>query len=305
MKSLIITVDTEGDNLWAWKEGNEITTENSLYIPRFQDLCEEYEFKPVYLTNLEMCLDKRFVQYIRPKHERKFCEVGMHLHAWNTPPEYSLKKISTGNPYITEYPNSIIKEKASYLKRKLENTFGFRIVSHRSGRWAVNTSYLTILKELGITIDCSVTPQLDLTRIPGYSCRYGPNYSNYPAYTTEIIPGIVEVPMTTRKVHHIGYGSFKHKLRNIIIGDELWFRPITQSVEDMITLVSIVENENTCDHLEFMVHSSELMPGGSPYFKNAEDVEHMYKNMEILFQYLKTRDYRGMTLTEYVRGWGK
>ena len=54
MKKFIITVDTEGDNLWGYKEGDTITTNNALYIPRFQELCENYGFKPVYLTNYEM-----------------------------------------------------------------------------------------------------------------------------------------------------------------------------------------------------------------------------------------------------------
>lgn len=42
MKTFLITVDTEGDNLWQWKPGEKITTENSLFIPRFQELCEKY-----------------------------------------------------------------------------------------------------------------------------------------------------------------------------------------------------------------------------------------------------------------------
>ena len=28
MKNFIITIDTEGDNLWSWKEGNKITTKS-------------------------------------------------------------------------------------------------------------------------------------------------------------------------------------------------------------------------------------------------------------------------------------
>jgi len=42
----IITIDTEGDNLWA--NPREITTHNAAYLPRFQSLCERFRFKPVY-----------------------------------------------------------------------------------------------------------------------------------------------------------------------------------------------------------------------------------------------------------------
>ena len=51
MKKFLISIDTEGDNLWNWEYGKEITTENSLFVPRFQNLCEKYGFKPTYLIH--------------------------------------------------------------------------------------------------------------------------------------------------------------------------------------------------------------------------------------------------------------
>ena len=53
-KYFIITVNTKGDNLWNWHLGDDITTYNAKYILRFQNLCEKYNFIPVYLTNYEM-----------------------------------------------------------------------------------------------------------------------------------------------------------------------------------------------------------------------------------------------------------
>lgn len=51
MKRFIVTVDTEGDNLWEWKPGDNITTYNSRFVDRFQCLCEEFGFIPVYLCS--------------------------------------------------------------------------------------------------------------------------------------------------------------------------------------------------------------------------------------------------------------
>jgi hypothetical protein len=51
-------------------------------------------------------------------------------------------------------------------------------------------------------------------------------------------------------------------------------------------------------HLEFALHSSELMPGGSPTFRNASDIERLYAHLEILFEELSTWC-RGMTLKEF------
>lgn len=59
----VITVDTEGDDLWA--KPREITTRNAQYLPRFQSLCERFRFKPVYLTNYEMAMSDIFVEFAR------------------------------------------------------------------------------------------------------------------------------------------------------------------------------------------------------------------------------------------------
>ena len=59
----IITVDTEGDNLW--ERPHQITTRNAAYLPRFQILCERFRLKPVYLVNYEMAMSDVFVDFAR------------------------------------------------------------------------------------------------------------------------------------------------------------------------------------------------------------------------------------------------
>ena len=168
MKHFIITVDTEGDNLWTWHPGDDITTENAKSIPRFQNLCEKYGLIPTYLTNYEMACDDRWVTYGAAKAREGKCEIGMHIHAWNSPPEFALENRYGGNPYITEYPEEVAAKKVQELMKLLQERFEMNITSNRSGRWATNDAYFNILKQVGIKVDCSVTPQLDLSKIPGY-----------------------------------------------------------------------------------------------------------------------------------------
>lgn len=300
-KSFIITVDTEGDNLWNWKAGQQIKTENAKFIPRFQQLCEKYGFKPVYLTNYEMANDEFFVKYFSQKNREGLCEIGMHLHAWNTPPEYELPNRFGGNPYITEYPKEIVEQKVKNVMGLLKNKFESDIVSHRSGRWAINDDYLNILKNNGIAIDCSVTPGLDLSKISGLSCNCGNNYKGYSKNVCEIIPGILEIPMTTRSVRRIADGSIKHKLKTMILGDAMWLRPIKKSLDELCTLTNVVSNEKGNDYLEFMIHSSELMPGGSIYFNSSEDIEKLYDLLEMYFEKILELNYTGATLKEYAK----
>ena len=301
-KAFLITVDTEGDNLWAWKEGTPISTENSGYIPRFQNLCEDYGFKPVYLINYEMAQNKTFMSYIKEKQQNSKCEVGLHIHAWNTPPEYPLEKLYGGNPYITEYPYEIMLKKIISTKEILEDAIGEKVISHRSGRWALNSEYLKALAECGIEIDCSVTPQLDLSGIAGYSCNCGNNYKDAPKTPYYIHPQILEVPMTTRCIRHISNGTIKHRIKTLIKKEEMWLRPFSKSVASLVYLTQKIEKEQNSDYLEFMIHSSELMPGGSPYFKNESDIELLYSILDNYFAYVSQKGYCGKTLSEYSKG---
>ena len=50
--------------------------------------------------------------------------------------------------------------------------------------------------------------------------------------------------------------------------------------------------------VEFMLHSSELMAGGSPTFQTRRDVEALYDDLEVLFGKAAER-FRGRTLSEF------
>lgn len=298
-KYFIITVDTEGDNLWNYKHGDVITTANARYIPRFQELCQKYDFPPVYLTNYEMLCDDFYVDYIKEKHLNHLCEVGLHLHAWNTPPHYPLNEVHPGNPYLIEYPVDVMREKFDFLYRLFCRKMGFAPVSHRSGRWAMDCNYFKLLEEYDVRVDCSVTPHIDWSSNMG-TTRGGSDYSKAPE-GAHWIDNVFEVPPTIRISHRPSNGSLKHRAKVLLCGKILNFRLATSSVDELIYLIDKVAGESSVDYLEFMLHSSELMPGGSPYFVDEKSIEDMYKDMEKLFSYIKSLGYSGITLEDYFR----
>lgn len=297
--TFLITVDTEGDNLWAYHEGKTITTENTKYVPRFQELCEKYGFKPVYLTNYEMANDREWVKYSSAKAQENKCEIGLHIHAWNTPPEYKLENRYGGNPYITEYGKEAMAAKVETMMDLLRDRYEMEIITHRSGRWATNDTYFDILKQNGICVDCSYTPELDLSTIKGYSKYCGNDYRKVEKNAHILSSGILEVPVTTRKIHRIANGSILHKLNTLVNGDEMWPRPIENTDKKLKILTDKVRKEKNNNYFEFMIHSSELMPGGSPYFKTPEAVEILFGILEGYFTYVTKLGYVGATLKEY------
>jgi hypothetical protein len=294
----IITVDTEGDNLWTYQEGDKVKTENTFSIPRFQELCEQYGFKPVYLTNYEMICDDRFVEYIKPKAEKGLCEVGIHVHAWNNPPYYELDGKYNGNPYLIEYPYEVMREKFATTYNLIKERIGRAPVSHRAGRWTMNEDYFKLLKEFGVVIDCSYTPFVSWKNSSGRTVDGGCDYSCINP-NTHWIQDVLEVPMSIRKLHFIGEGGIKSKIKTVLKSGTVWLRPAISTLKEMKLLSQKITQEKCSDHLEFMIHSSELMVGGSPYFKDEDATERLFSNMKQLFDYIEKLGYQGATLEEY------
>ena len=166
-KYFIITIDTEGDNLWKWKKEDPITTENAKFLQRFQNLCDRYGFKPVWLSNYEMLNDSFYVNFISKVVNNNCGEIGMHLHAWYSKPDFELSDHYDGAPYLIEYPVEIMEAKIEYMTHLIESRVGIKPVSHRAGRWAINETYIRILIKNGYKADCAITPGIDWSKCPG------------------------------------------------------------------------------------------------------------------------------------------
>ena len=311
----IITIDTEGDDLWS--KPREITTRNAAYLPRFQALCERFGFKPVYLTNYEMANCATFVEFARDVLARDAGEVGMHLHAWNSPPLVQL----TGDdfrfqPYLIEYPEPVMREKIRTLTRLLEDRFGCEMVSHRAGRVAFDGRYAAMLLEEAYRVDCSVTPGVDWRFTPGDpGGKGGTDYRAFPDHPYFIDPkdisrpagnGLLEVPVTIRAsalylrapwVYRI---PLVRRIANRASPRLTWLNPAESRLGAMRRAARAARSAGA-SHLEFMLHSSELMPGGSPSFRDASEIERLYDQLEVLFEELSMWC-QGTTLKQFHAG---
>src|SRR5688572_16675996 len=130
----IITIDTEGDNIWA--RPRKVTTENARFLPRFQSLCDAYGFKISYLVNYEMATDPYFQEFGRSVLRRGVAEIGLHVHPWDSPPIVEMGyDASLHHTYLYELSAEMIYDKVNYLTNLLSEKFDIRPISHRAGRW--------------------------------------------------------------------------------------------------------------------------------------------------------------------------
>lgn len=316
----LVTIDTEGDNLWAAPK--EITTRNSGFLSRFQDTCERYGIRPTYLTNYEMVQCGVFREFAHDVLRRNAGEVGMHLHAWNSPPIEPLTPDDFAHlPYLVEYSERVMREKIRVMTAELEEAFSVKMCSHRAGRWNIDRRYVALLIEAGYSVDCSVTPGIswrqykgnpmgeggaDYTRFPHHAYWMGPSDISTPGIGSSLL----EVPMTILQAEDSLWESWRNtfrRLRSAGLGKSgsdrqperaaRWLRPNGRNRREMISTIKIVCAERR-QYAEFMLHSSELMPGGSPTFRTPHSIDRLYDDLHALFSEVQ-RTCISATLAEF------
>tara|TARA_B100000900_G_scaffold98313_1_gene81291 strand:+ start:353 stop:1282 length:930 start_codon:yes stop_codon:yes gene_type:complete len=296
MGSFFITIDTEGDNLWSYPD--PIETNNLKRLPRFQMLCEKFNFKPIYLTNWECANDEFFVNHFKELQDEKKCEIGMHLHAWNNPPLHKKAKTRNRGPFLIEYDIEVMRRKISTITNILEDKFEKDLVSHRAGRWAINSDYLDFLVKLNYKIDCSYTPYINWSNLsPDYK-NAGIDYSHIRNVTYKHNLDDREIKLLpTTIIENPNFLKIRRFLPSPIIFDKLigkleprhiWLRPNGKNLKQMCKLVDYSVSNNF-EYIMFILHSSELMEAGSPTFPSKRSINKLYLDLECLFEYINEK----------------
>ena len=323
MPAFLITIDTEGDDAWSRPAAD--TTHNAVYLYRFQALCEEHGLRPTYLVNHEMARCPMFRAFGRQVLARDTGEIGMHLHAWSSPPLVPLGWDDRAHqPFLIEYPDTVMREKVRAMTGILEDTFGVKMVSHRAGRWSFDARYAGMLIEEGYRVDCSVTPLVSWRATRGTPAgRGGTDYTRFPhdAYWIDEADisragdsPLLEVPMTivaapegrarrTARALSALPSPLRRATRPLArVVDRVappvrWLRPDGRNRRAMLDILDQVRAEGRA-YAEFMLHSSELMPGGSPTFRTEAHIERLYADLRALFAAVRGR-FAPATLAEF------
>jgi hypothetical protein len=312
--AFLITVDTECDD--AWSPEKKVSTLNARFLARFQSLCESYGLQPTYLTAFEMASSSEFKEFGRDLLLRGKAEIGMHLHAWNSPPLVPLTANDNAyHPYLTEYPEAVMREKIAFLTDFLEDTFGEKMTAHRGGRWAFNKTYARLLIERGYLADCSVTPGISWASHRGDPAqRGGPDYTHFPMlpYFLDLDDlsrpgdsGLLEIPVTSvelqaRPVRALVRGLNRRSLAGRVMRRAFptlcWLAPTKQNMRHLLRVIKKCRSDRPC--VQLALHSSNFMPGGSPFFKTERDVEGLYECLNEIFSFAGTA-FRASTVTHF------
>ena len=295
---LIITVDTEEEGLWSNSFraiGN--TVNNVQGIPAFQAICENHRLSPVYMVNTPVLEDDSATNILRAIHDRGNCEIGCHIHPWNTPPVEH--HASSENSYLCNLNEDIQRIKIEQVTAAIENRFGIRPYSFRAGRYGLDTIGAKILHDQGYEVDSSVCPFTDYSEDGGPDFRgypWSPYYIGQTLSSANLEPdGLLEVPVSFgfnwsqfesafKFYELLASKPLKHlRLRGILsrlnLLNKIKFSPEKHDATQLNKLATIYVQQG-CPSMVMMFHSSSVSPGNSPYVKNADELKKFLKTID-------------------------
>lgn len=313
---LIVTVDTEAD--YQWRRALVVTTENILYLRPFQELCARFGVRPTYLITSEIALDPRGGRFLKPLVDEGLAEVGAHLHPWTTPPFFDTAGLRYNDPvhlFPSELGSELFRMKMENLTGQIFSVLGTMPRSYRAGRFGYDDTCAATLSRLGYLVDSSVTPLVSWREVRDVENGGWPDFSKkslFPYSTvTDGFP-FLEIPITiaytSRLLQKHPRLSNLHNLCVRIAGrvgrfsprplQPFWLRPLPgMGLKDLAGVWRAAERLGAPFGV-MMLHSSELMPAGSPYRPSVASVNALLELLEGFFKFVRNTGAGSVTLFE-------
>ncbi|MDD5439944.1 MAG: hypothetical protein PHS37_07145 [Candidatus Omnitrophica bacterium] len=295
-----ITIDTEPDADIRWRIRYPFAFSSvTRGIPGIlRPLFDRYGIRPVYFVSPAV-LEDQAAQGVLAAEAAAGAEIGSHLHI----EDFSLSPAGQKRDFACyAYPDDVEYDKIKRLDERIRRTLGVIPASFRAGRFGADIGTARSLVKLGYHVDASVTPHID------WSPKGGPDFREYPdqPYFVDVGGGtfngtdsrssLLEVPVTIGGKRFPGLPE-KWFLRR-------WLRPSFMTViEQKLLIGNFIEqyrNEPVCV-LCMMFHTTELMPGASPYVRTGRDQAMFIRRLDAVAGYLKARGAMFVTLEDIYR----
>ena len=312
--ALLAGIDTEADDQWSERGRHSLTVRNAEHLPALQALFEEYGARPTYVVTYEMATREESAAVLRQLARSGRCEIGAHLHPWSSPP-FRPEDLAS-HTYPHNLPDDLLERQLTELTEVIESSLGVRPTTYRAGRNGLDGRSLRVLERLGYTVDTSVDPLFNERRKGGAAFAGAPLVPYHPDYHDVRRAGqsrLLEIPISAAttpalpkplerlyaSLPPIPYrGAFKRLgLRPV------WLRPSYTPLAGMLALARrLAERGVPC--LNIIFHSSELLPGGSPYTPDEASVTRFLDDLRRLLEFaMGSLGAVGRTYGEFRRDW--
>jgi hypothetical protein len=311
--AVLVGVDTEADDQWSAAGRQALSVRNAERLGALQQLFDALGVRPTYLVTHEMASRAESAAVLRGLFSGGRCEIGAHLHPWSSPP---FRPEDQDGRYPHQLPTALLRRQLTELTETIEGAMGRRPTSYRAGRHGFDERSLVILEELGYTVDTSVDPLFNERRKGGPTFAGAPLRPYRPDYRDVRRPGgarILEIPVSAATAPRLPkplerlYTSlppipYRGALKRVGLR-AVWLRPSYTALPDMLAFASRLGAEGVpCFNLLF--HSSELLPGGSPYTPDQRSVDRFLDHLRRVLEH-RTGPLGavGRTYAEFAAGW--
>ncbi len=298
----ILTVDTEEEFNWhaPFDRNNRAVTHLSA-VPKFHALCKSNGIKPIYLVDWPVVVAPQGAEMFRAYAQSGEATVGTQLHPWVCPP--FTENVTTFNSYACNLPAELEREKLAVLTEAITEAVGIAPFIYRAGRYGIGRKTPRYLKELGYKIDTSVRARFS------YTDHGGPDFTAEPVYPYMLSEGLLELPLTT--VFKGGLQGFSSQNLCKLVGNETVKGILAKT--RLLNRISLTPEgiplggalngidralEEGIGLLNFSFHSPSLVPGHTPYVRNADDLKEFYAWWHGVFAHLHEKGVCPVTAEE-------
>jgi hypothetical protein len=306
-----VTIDTEEE--WDWNSGfptGQPSLRNIQRLPEFHDLCEQTGTAVTYFTNYAVLSEPTSRAIIQQLAKKPKTEIGLHIHPWNTPPLNSTPTVSVRDSYLHNLP---WPEQKAKLDAMLSVFVSSQLLptSFRGGRYSTSTQIQNYLRQFGLWVDCSVLPATT------WADDGSPDYRQRDMAPTRrefVSQPIWELPLT------FGNTSINQRhgakwlqaadtalgrafrltglLDRLNIVSRCWLNFENPLGERMLRFLQVLRTLRP-PFVSFTLHSSSLLPGGSPYNPDEASVQRMLNRMREVLQLVRSwPEFVPATMTE-------
>jgi hypothetical protein len=265
----VVTVDTEEE--WDWASGyptGPTRVTNISRLPAFQDACAHHGAAVTYFVNHAVLADDTSAQIICALAERPRVEIGMHVHPWNTPPLQAAERVPVRDSFIHNLPPELALAKLNVVYDAFAAR-GLKPITFRGGRYSTSPHVQQWLRERGFGADASILPYTSWTDdgAPDYRDRAPEPVRKEALWEVPLSLGFTRGPFGFWK-RALAVASAVPKLVGALskfgIAERAWLNFENPLGERMLPLIRALLKRNV-PYLCFTLHSSSLLPGGSPY----------------------------------------
>ena len=279
---LCVTIDCECDKGPGWRLQKPLVFSGiSQGIgDRLQPLFRRFRAKPTYLLSPEVLRDGQSLEVLTGLEGE--AELGSHLHGEFAEPGAFVPDVTSA--FQCNYDRETEQQKLRYLTDSFRVAFGRPPRSFRAGRFGIGRHSLELLRDLGYTVDSSVAPHMNGTRMGAPEATflnaptqpYRPN-PHRPELSAPLSDLPLEVPVTIRPGRFAGLpfvGTW---------AGARWLRPTRASIDQLVKVAQEEIDEAQVSGLPIvlncMFHNVEVVPRASPYAQNKAQADAIFERL--------------------------